>query len=84
MYYTCRYIEYVTLAIYSTNTLSINVPTLRLPRSPPPKVSYIKKGYLVDYETTQIAIKLAELLDGECKRNNDGTYLDGWVVDDKI
>ena len=51
---------------------------------PPPKNSYIKKGDLVDYETTQMDIKLAELFDGEYVLNYDCTHLDSGIVDDKI
>ena len=52
--------------------------------NPPPKVLYIKKEDLVDYKTTHMEIKLAQLFDGEYVRNNDGTHLDGGIVDDKI
>ena len=39
---------------------------------------------MVDYETTQMDINLAELFEGGYVRNNDGTHLDGRIVDDKI
>ena len=29
-------------------------------------------------------VKLAEVFDGEYLRNNDGTHLDGNIVDDKV
>ena len=51
---------------------------------PPPKVLYIKKEDLVDYKTTHMEIKLAELFDGEYVLNNDCTHLDSGIVDDKI
>ena len=49
-----------------------------------PESSYNTVGDLKDYITTPMDRKLAEVFDGEYIRANDGTQLDGGIVDDTL
>ena len=49
-----------------------------------PESSYNTVGDLKDYMTTPMDRKLAEVFDGEYIRANDGTQLDGGIVDDNL
>ena len=49
-----------------------------------PEGSYSTVGDLNDYITTPMDRKLAEVFDGEYIRANDGTQLDGGIVDDNL
>ena len=49
-----------------------------------PEVSHSVKGDLGNYKPTPTDVKLAEVFDGEYLRNNDGTHLDGKIIDNKV
>ena len=54
------------------------------PLSPTLEVSHSVEGYLGNYKLIPMDIKWTEVFDGEYIRNNDGIYLDGKIMDDKV
>ena len=47
-------------------------------------VSHSIEGDLDSYKVTEMDLKLAAVFDGECIRNNDGSYLDGGIKNDNV
>ena len=54
------------------------------PLPPNPEVSHSVEGDLRNYKPTPMDVKLVDVFDCEYLRNNDGAYLDGKIVDDKV